>query len=200
MVNRCISDDLKEAALRLEARGRDTTTEILDIVGFSRSTLKRARKRKRETGSVTKKQVLGRGRPRTLAQQDADYLVALAKHKPTIFLAKYQECLERYRLLPVSLSTIHRTFIRAGISLKQIQKMAAERSPLKRGNYTRRISAYPADYLLSIDETSKDDHTYARIFAALALGEGIIAARVVEGSLCRKTYVEFLRDSVVRHL
>ncbi|KAJ7673594.1 hypothetical protein B0H17DRAFT_888477, partial [Mycena rosella] len=26
--------------------------------------------------------------------------------------------------------------------------------------------------------------------------KGIIGARVVEGSLCRKTYVEFLRDSM----
>ncbi|KAJ7067719.1 hypothetical protein B0H15DRAFT_750908, partial [Mycena belliarum] len=119
------------------------------------------------------------------------------------------------------LATIHRTFIRARMSLKQVQKMASERSPLNRANYSRRISIYPADYLISIDEVSKDDRTYARIFgrseigtrvecsqpfvrkrrltgvAAMAVGKGILGARIVEGSLCRKTYVEFLRDSVV---
>ena len=129
MGNRRISDDLKEATLRMKTRGRDTTKEILAIAGFSRNTLYRARKRKHLTGSVAKAQVLGRGRPRTLAQQDADYLVRLARHKPTTFLDEYSERLERYRYLPVSLSTIHRIFIRAHMSLKQVQKMAAERSP-----------------------------------------------------------------------
>ena len=35
--------------------------------------------------------------------------------------------------------------------------------------------------------------------AALVLGEGIIAARVVEGSLTRETFMEYLRDNVVSH-
>ncbi|KAJ7138969.1 hypothetical protein C8R44DRAFT_727093 [Mycena epipterygia] len=33
--------------------------------------------------------------------------------------------------------------------------------------------------------------------AAMALGKGIIGAKVVEGSICRKSYVEFLQDSVM---
>lgn len=221
MGNRRISDDLKEAALRLQDRGRDSTREILKIVAFSRSTLHRTRKRKVLTGHVTKAVAHGRGRPRTLAEQDADYLVRLARHKPTTFLDEYRERLERYRHLPASLSTIHRTFTRNRMSLKKIQKMAAERSPSARADYSRRIAIYPAHYLITIDEVSKDDRTYARIFgrseigaraecsqpfvrkrrftgvAAMALGKGIIGAKVVEGSLCRKTYVEFLRDSIV---
>ncbi|KAJ7080906.1 hypothetical protein B0H15DRAFT_786782 [Mycena belliarum] len=140
MPNRRISDDLKEAALRLEDRGRDTTEEVLEIVGFSRSTLYRARKRKILTGWVTKAVAHGRGRPRTLAEQDAEYLVRLAKHKPTTFLDEYRDRLERYRHLPASLTTIHRTFERARMSLKQIQKMASECSPMSRTNYSRRIS------------------------------------------------------------
>ncbi|KAJ7243509.1 hypothetical protein C8J57DRAFT_1556775, partial [Mycena rebaudengoi] len=99
---------------------------------------------------------------RTLVEQDSDYLVRLAKHKPTLFLAEYRERLDRYRNLPASLSTIHRTFRRARMSLKQVQKMAFERSLIKRTGYSRRISIYPADYLISIDETSKYDRTYPR--------------------------------------
>ncbi|KAJ7675267.1 hypothetical protein B0H17DRAFT_946088 [Mycena rosella] len=194
MPNRRISDDLKEAALRLQDRGRDTTKEILQIICFSRSTLHRTCRHKVLTGHVTKAAAHGRGRPRTLAECDADYLVRLAKHKSTTFLDEYRDRLERYRFLPASLSTIHCTFIRARMSLKQIQKMAAERTPLSRADYSRRISIYPTDYLICIDEVSKDDRTYNRIFGH---AEGIIGARVVEGSLCRKTYVEFLRDSVV---
>ncbi|KAJ7075383.1 hypothetical protein B0H15DRAFT_791910 [Mycena belliarum] len=149
MPNRRISDDLKEAALRLEDRGRDTTKQILKIVQFSKSTLVRARRRKLLTGRVAKAVAHGRGRPRTLAEQDADYLVRLAKHKPTTFLDEYHERLDRYRFLPASLATIHQTFIRARMSLKQVQKMASERSPLNRANYSRRISIYPPDSLLT---------------------------------------------------
>jgi hypothetical protein len=35
--------------------------------------------------------------------------------------------------------------------------------------------------------------------AGLVLGEGIIAARVVEGSFTRETFMEYLRDDVVSH-
>ncbi|KAJ7217661.1 hypothetical protein B0H12DRAFT_1205575 [Mycena haematopus] len=138
MPNCRISDDLKEAMLRLEERGRDTTREILKIGQFSRSTLIRMRKRKHLTGSVAKAQAIA----------DADYL----------------DRLERYRHLPTSLSTIHRTFIRARMNLKAVQKMASERCPLARADYSRRISIYPATYLICIDKVSKDDRTYARIF------------------------------------
>ncbi|KAJ7629158.1 hypothetical protein DFH06DRAFT_906303, partial [Mycena polygramma] len=152
---------------------------------------------KHETGSVAKAQAIGRGRPRTLADADAEYLVRLARHNPTIFLDEYRDHLERYRNLPTSLATIHRTFIRARMSLKKIQKMASERSPLNRADYSRRIAAYPADYLISIDEVSKDDRTYTRIFGQSEIGSRIIGAKIMEGSLCRESYVEFLRDSVV---
>ncbi|KAJ7901531.1 hypothetical protein B0H13DRAFT_1621909, partial [Mycena leptocephala] len=138
MSNRRISDDLKG----LEDRGRDSTKDILKIAQFSRSTLIRARKRKHLTGSVAKAQAIGRGRPRTLAQTDADYLVRLARHNPTMFLDEYKDRLERYRYFPVSLSTIHRTFIRARMNLKAVQRMASERCPLVRAGYCRHISIY----------------------------------------------------------
>ncbi|KAJ7685885.1 hypothetical protein B0H17DRAFT_1160752 [Mycena rosella] len=153
MPNRRISDDLKEA--------------ILKIAGFSRSTLHHTRRRKVLTGHVTKAIAHGRGCPRTLAEADADYL-------PTTFLDEYRERLERYCFLPASLSTIHRTFCRNRMSLKKIQKMAAEWSPLNRANYSRRISIYPSHYLISIDEVSKDDRTYTRIFGRSEIGALIV--------------------------
>jgi len=42
MVYRHISDDLKEAAIRLKNRGRDTNYEIKEITGMSTCTLGRA--------------------------------------------------------------------------------------------------------------------------------------------------------------
>jgi hypothetical protein len=73
---------------------------------------------------------------------------------------------------------------------------------------------------MCLDEVSKDDRTYTRLWgrsrtgthvehhalfvrkrqfsmvAALALDEGIVAAKVVEGSFVRQTFIEFLRDDV----
>ena len=60
MVNWHISDDLKMAALRLHAHGRDSLREILRIVKFSRKTFNRAQRRYRLTGSVAKAEVIGR--------------------------------------------------------------------------------------------------------------------------------------------
>jgi hypothetical protein len=99
--------------------------------------------------------------------------------------------------------------------------MAAERDPVLRADFIRQIGQYPANYLLSIDEVSKDDRTYTRlwghapvgqraeqhapfvrkrqysIIASLALDEGIIASRVLEGSFTHETFLEYLRDDVV---
>jgi len=59
MVNRRISDDLKMAALQLKARGRDTVTEILQIVCFSRKTFYNIQRRYHAVGTVAKVQAIG---------------------------------------------------------------------------------------------------------------------------------------------
>jgi hypothetical protein len=74
-----------------------------------------------------------------------------------------------------------------------------------------------------LDEVSKDKQTYSQLWgraaaglcaeqhnpfvhgrrlsmvAGLALGEGIIAAQVVEGSFTRETFMEYLWDDVVSY-
>jgi transposase len=221
MVFRKISDNLKEAAVRLKERGQDTDQEISEITGMSIQSVYRARERKRLTGSVAPAPAIGRGRPRSLTREDSDFLLQLARYKPSMFLDEYMSKLNEYRHLSASISTIHRTFERAGLSVKRIQKVAAERDPEKRSAFVWRIGEYPPHYLISIDEVSKDDRTYARLWgrapigeyaeqhnpfvrkrrysmcAAMALDKGIIAARVLEGSFTHETFLEFLRDDIV---
>jgi transposase len=221
MGNRSIQDSAKTIALRLLARGRDTRKEIAGICDFSERTLSRVVQRHRATGSVAKAAVLGAGRPRLLDNKDAAYLIRLAKHRPSMFLDEYQHFLDTHRHLPVSIATIHRTFERAGLKVKRVQKMASERDPIQEGIFLHRISQYPAHYLVPLDETSKDDRTYARLWgrspvgerveeyspfvrkrrftgiAAMGLDKGIIAARVIEGSSDRDTFMDFLRNDLV---
>ena len=206
IVNRQISDDFKMAALRLKAHGRDSVWEILQIVQFSRKTFNQAQRRYHLTGTVAKAQVISRGWPWKALHEDVQYLIRLAHHKPTLFLDEYQQRLKVYWLLSLSMATIHHEFQQAGLSIKWFQKMAAERDSMKRADFVQRISQYPATYLLPLDEVSKDDRTYARLWgrsevgthveacqpfvhkrrfsmlATMALDEGIIAAQVVEGS------------------
>jgi hypothetical protein len=126
MGNCRISDDLKRAALRLVNHGRDSIPDILRIFGFSRSTLFRTIQRQRLTGDVAKAAAIGCRRPHTLLYADCRYLLQLARHKPTRFLNEYTSHLHQYRFLPVPMTTMHRFFIRAGLSIKRVQKLAAE--------------------------------------------------------------------------
>jgi hypothetical protein len=192
-------------------------------MGISRQTLFRAMRQKQLTGSVSKAQAIGRGRPRLIAHSDAIYLLALARHSPTLFLDEYRERLDHYRYMPASLATIHWTFERAKLSVKRVQKMASECDPIKCADFICRIGQYPTHYLMTIDEVSKDDRTYARLWgcsvvgcrteahqpfvhkhrfslvAALSLDDRIIGSKVVEGSFQRNMFLEFLRDSIVSH-
>ncbi|KJA26468.1 hypothetical protein HYPSUDRAFT_132666 [Hypholoma sublateritium FD-334 SS-4] len=194
MVYRKISDDLKEAALRLDARGHDNAYQIAAITGFSVRTFYRIRAQKLQTGTVAKAAAIGRGRPRTLLRRDCEYLLRLARHKPTLFLDEYSKRLQQNRELSMSMAIIHQTLERAGLNVKHVQKLAAERDPFLRADFRRRIGQYPANYIISIDEVSKDDRTYTRLWGR---AQGIIASRVLEGSFHHDTFLEYLRDDVV---
>lgn len=217
-----ISDDLKLAAVHLHNRGLDSVPEIMNITGISRSELYQIWCQHCNTGTVGKAQPVGRGRPRSLVYEDAQQLLSLARYKPTLFLDEYCRYLELHRHLKVSLSTIHKTFTQAGLSVKHVQKMASERSPAKRANFVRCIGEYSAACLFCIDEVSKDDQTYARLWgrsrlgtraeihapfvrgrrlsmiAGLVLDEGIQAARVIEGSYMKDLFLDYLQTDVVR--
>ncbi|KAG1846152.1 hypothetical protein C8R48DRAFT_569848, partial [Suillus tomentosus] len=192
MGNRRISDDLKDAALRMVNKGY-ATPEILSITQISKSTIYRTQRRKRATGGVAKIQAIGRGRPRAFTQHDVQFLIRLARHNPTLFLDEYQTRLRDGRFLLASLSTIHQSFKRAGINVKHIEKIAAERDPLRCADFVRRVSQYSPASLLCLDEVSKDDRTYSRRWGRA----GIVAAKVVEGSFNRESFIDFLRNDVV---
>ncbi len=99
--------------------------------------------------------------------------------------------------------------------------MAAERDPMKHADFVQRISQYPATYILALDEVSKDNGTYSRLWgrsqkglcveatqpfvrkrrfsmlATMALDAGIIAAQVVESSFNCDLFLQYLRDDLV---
>lgn len=216
------STDLKMAAVRLRHRGRDSVKEISRITNMSRPTLFRTWRKHRLTGTVANKQPIGQGHPRSVLFRDAEYLVRLAHHNPGAFLDEYCKRLEDDRYLSIHVTTIHRFFTRAGLSVKRVQKLARERDPMKRADYIRRIGKHSPACLVFLDEVSKNDRIYARLWgrapagervecyapfvrgrrlsmlAGMALDEGITAAKVVEGSFTKASFLSFLRHDLVR--
>lgn len=216
------SEDLKMAAVRLRHRGRDSVKDIIHITTMSRPTLFRTWRKHRLTRSVAHKQPIGAGRQRSVLFRDAEYLLRLARHSPTTFLDEYCRRLHSDRYLPIHFTTIHRFFVRAGLRVKHVQKTARERDPLKRADYIRCIGKHSPACLVFLDEVSKNDRVYARMWgragageqvecyapfvrgrwvsmlAALALDKGIIAAKVVEGSFTTESFMTFLRHDLVR--
>lgn len=152
MVYSRISSDLKMASIRLRRRGLDSVKDICDITGISVPTLYRSWALYARTGSFVKARLLGLGRPRKVYHRDAQYLLHLARYNPTTFLDEYRAMLDKNRHLSLHISTIHRVFLRAGLSVKRVQKMAKERDPVKRADYIRRIGAYSPVCLIFIDD------------------------------------------------
>lgn len=156
MVNHCISSDLKHAALCMRDKGY-TVPKICEITNISVPTFYRAQKQQRETGIAMRKKAIRAGRPWLLAQADAKFLLALAQHKPCMFLDKYSKQLKDKRYLKVSLTTIHNTFRCDGTSIKAAQKLASECSPEIRANFVCQISQYQIKNLVFLDGVLKDD-------------------------------------------
>jgi hypothetical protein len=84
-----------------------------------------------------------------------------ACHKPTIFLNEYANHLGDGHHIDASLTMIHHTLAQAGLNIKQVQKLATECSPTIQAHHT---TQYPTEYLMCLDEVSKDDCTYAHLW------------------------------------
>lgn len=144
MVNHRIPDAAKCIALKLLHKFPNLPlTDILEICDMSIDTFRCAWRRHPLSGSVAKAKAIGRGRPRILSKVDAIYLLNLARHTPTTFLDEYAGLLRDHHYLPASFSTVHRTFERAGLSVKRVQKLARERSPQKQAAFIHHIAEYP---------------------------------------------------------
>lgn len=213
MGNRKISPDLKLATIHLHEWGILTTCEILECVGFSRRTFLRICKLYRETGDVVKPRSEYIGRPRALNIEDVAYLTELVQHRPDWFLDELAGLMQWNHFISLHYTTIHHKLHHAGISLKKLRKIAKECNEDVRADFMRRMAHYTSDELCFIDKTSKDDCTpfwrqgrakksrrgsmrgvfvqgwQVTAVAALTV-DGIIAGHIVEGSLCRKGYLD----------
>ncbi|KAF8880280.1 hypothetical protein BD779DRAFT_1419512, partial [Infundibulicybe gibba] len=194
---RKITRDIKLAAIRLHERDLLTLAEILDCLRISRRTFYRILDLWRTTGDVIKHTHGICGRPRILHFDDIDYLKRIIQHRPDWFLDELQLLLQTNRFIAAHFTTIHRELVRAGISTKKLKKIATERNENLRADFIRRMAQYRPEQLGFLDEMSKDERTSARSPEGLLTIDGMVSNTVVEGSMTRVRYLEYLEASVV---
>jgi transposase len=217
---RKISKDLKVAAMRMYDADLLPLATILDFLNMSRRTFFRVRALWIETGDVVRQTNGIKGRPRLLHFTDIDYLKRLIRHRPDLFLDELQYLLQTNRFIAMHFTTIHRELVRAGISNKKIKKVASERNENLRADYIARMGQYNPEQLGFLDEVSKDERTFARArgrsrkgtravqkgvfvrgrrFSATGLLtlDGMVSNTVVEGSMNRELFLEYLEFTVV---
>jgi transposase len=220
MPGRIVQSQVKLAAMNLYERDILPLNNILDIVGFSESTFWRTRKLWRTTGWVEKPKSTTTGCRRILQRDDLNYILNLVKLRPDWFIDEMLNLLKHNRYISVHFTTIFRELERLGMSRKKMKRIAAERNERVRMDFVRRMAEYPADYLGFLDETSKNDRTYSRGYGRSKKGQrakkkekfvrgtrltatglltvdGMMANRVVEGSMKRADYLDFIEHEVV---
>jgi transposase len=220
MVNHRISLDVKIAAMRLYERDLLGLEEILDACGFSLRTFYRVLKLWRTTGDVVSYPTGIQGRKRLLDREDLDYLLQLIRATPDLFVDELLTLLEKNQFISVHFTTIYRELERLNISRKKLQKIAEERDEERRADFIARMAQYSPEEIGFIDETSKDCRSIGRRYGrsrknkraqqkqpfvrgrrvsvtGLLTLDGITARTVVEGSMTKELFLEFLEFDVV---
>jgi transposase len=216
---RKIGRDVKIAAIRLYERELLSLDNILDCCGFSERTWYRILKLWRETGDVINPNRSLRGRLRSLDHDDLAYLLRLIRQNPDYFLDELLYLLKTNRFISVNYVTIHRELERAGVSCKKLKRIAKERNEGRRADFIGRMAQYSPEELGFLDETSKDERTVGRRYGrcmkgqraerkqvfvrgrrtsteALLTLDGVVAGTVVEGSMTKAMFLEYLEFNV----
>ena len=149
------------------------------------------------------------------------YLLRLVRQNPDYFLDELLHLLQTNRFISVHYVTVHRELERAGVSYKKLKRIALERDEGRRAHFVTRMAKYSAEELGFLDETSKDNQTPTCRFGrsrkgkraekkqpfvwgcrtsteALLTLDGIVAGTVVEGSMTKVKFLEYLEFTVVR--
>lgn len=175
----------------------------------------------RRYGQVTNPYGSRLGRECILDYADAAYVRHLVDANPSIYLDELQEKLAVMRNLHVSIATISRSLRHLDLTHKAVTAAASERDEDLRDLWQLRMAAYRnPDLFVFLDESSVDQLTGHRTFGWAPRGApcvrrqtfirgtrysmlpalastGIIALDIIEGSVTKDIFLDFLREKVV---
>lgn len=222
MVNRRISQDLKESALRLWELGWDED-DIMDGLGVSRASLYRWKALFRDIGSVVRPPSPLRGRTRTITRAVLTAVQDVYSRDPDLYLDELQFWLAIHHDIVISTSALQRNLEEAGLSRKILHKIAKERDELRRQEYWDVVNGElggDGDLFVMADETSKNEFSLQRKFGRALVGhradisdvfvrgdryslaaamckDGYLATKVVPGSFDSFDFFDFVANDVV---
>jgi len=222
MVNRRISDDLKECALSLWDRELDLE-DICEALGVSKSSCYRWRKLAEDHENVNPPPSPLVGRTREIIRAILAAIKWLYSEDPDLFLDEFCTWLAVEHGIWVSTSRLSRNLNDVGLTRKVLQKLALERDEAEREEFKEMLRTYfvgNGSEFVVVGESSKSDHTYAWGFGKAPQGQhaqicdvlvrgtryslgaamttdGYFAARVMEGSYDADQFYDFIAEEVV---
>jgi len=222
MVNRRISNDIKEVGLSLWERGWEVL-DICEALYVSRSSLYRWRGIFEEHGAVIRPPSPLKGRTRIITRAVLEAIRIVYKSDPDIYLDELQYWLAIHHDIAITVPALHQNLEDAGLTHKILHKIAAERDEVLRTEWKTNIVqnfSGTGDEFVFADEISKNDHSTARTFGRALVGErahfsdvfvrgdryslvaaiskkGYIAAEVVQGSFDSYDFFDFIAEQVV---
>ncbi|THU93491.1 hypothetical protein K435DRAFT_613236, partial [Dendrothele bispora CBS 962.96] len=192
MVNRRISSDLKEAALRMWEHGWEMPDICAALVVSPRS-MYRWRALFDELGSVTKPPSVLRGRPRIIGMLALQACRDIYACNSDTYLDELQWYLGIEHDIAISRSSLHENLEKAGLTRKILHKIAIERDEQRRADFRQGITnpQYFSDVFVR--------GTRYSLVAAMST-KGYIATRVIKGSYDAAEFFSFIVDDVVPHM
>ena len=218
---RKIDQGTKITAIRLCEHGLLPLPDILDCLEFSKHTWHRIYKLWNHTGDVINHSTGICGRICTLDYDDVQYLLHLVNANPDYFLDKLLYLLRTNRFISVHYATIHWELAHAGVLYKKLKKVVKERNKNLLADFIARMAKYSPEELGFIDETFKDKKTPTRGCGRAKKGQcvqkkakfmhskclsteasftlnGIAVCKVVEGSMTKELFLNYLEFTIVR--
>ncbi|KAI5984526.1 hypothetical protein EDD15DRAFT_2116314, partial [Pisolithus albus] len=172
MPYRPISNDLKECALCLWGSGWQLE-DICDALGVSSRSCYCWREILEEHGSVNRPPSPLTGRARTVTRALLTAMEDLFSEHPDLYLDEICTWLAVEHDIDLSTSSLSRTLNSVGLSRKMLQKLASERNELWRSefqDYLRENFIGDGSEFVVVDETSKNERTYARHYGRAPRG------------------------------
>ncbi|KAF5339699.1 hypothetical protein D9758_014904 [Tetrapyrgos nigripes] len=181
MVNRQISTDLKECAVRLWEAGWDRG-DICYALAILKSSLYQWVQIFEELGTVNKPPSPLRGRPRILGLAAFTAAQEIYKNRSTnsTYLDELVWYLAIHHDVVISKSALHENLQQAGLSRKLLSKIAKERNEALRRDYIHSVQTEfsgTGTEFVTVDESSKDERTLSRRYGYALEGQWAVSSQ-----------------------
>lgn len=217
---RAIHEDLRWCMIGWRDEGY-SIADIANLAACHERTVYRVLGYYNAYGTVLPPYFRSRGRPRDLTQPDINYVLSYFEANPAGYLEEAQADLYEGRGNYVSLASLSRALNHIDFTKKTLRKVAAQRDEDERALFHVQMAEYTdPELFIFLDESSVDGEVVRRthgwnweghravrrevlinserhsILPALTV-DGILALRIIPGSVTKELFIQFLREELV---